>query len=234
MDSQYRWTGEFPVESVWVAASTAGGAIFLVVLIVLLVKRYRKTAPGSSPATLYAAKISIPAYPPQVLDKLVLPDTVKGLVGIRQWTWNGSTLTSRNQKFIWNSNKMLADSIPNKSNNYGIYAYQLGSLIPAWYHHIGIVEMLEHIEVHSDGVMRAEKCKILAIIVNWGNSVWATEVSSQYHIPVYISNYPGLAFKRWILGPDGMKWLNHNFNLLNSEFKFNILEEAEKLLGGKR
>jgi hypothetical protein len=157
---------------------------------------------------------------------------VKGLVGIRQWNWTESLLASRNQKYIWTSGKIIADKIPARDNQNGIYAYQLGALTPTWLHHIGIVEMLDHIEVHADGILRAEKCKILVIVVNWGQAQWGREVSGRYNIPIYISNYPEQAFKEWLLGSDGIKWLNHNYNLLNSN-KLKILEEAEKLLGAE-
>jgi hypothetical protein len=171
-------------------------------------------------------------YTPQILDRLVLPDTIRGMVGIRQWICVDDILTSRNKHYIWTSNKMVADKIPTKNNRHGIYSYQLGSVVPFWPQHIGIVEMLDHIEVHSDGVVRAEKCKILAIIVNWGHSRLAREISSRYNIPVYSSNYPILAFKEWLLGSDGIKWLNHNYNLLHPT-RFKIVEEAEKLLGAQ-
>jgi hypothetical protein len=224
------------MDSGWAQVLIPAAIILAAILIFVGIKRLGRASRSAAPAAPLSTNSTSPSavkYAPRVLDNLVLPDTIRGLVGIRQWTWNGSILTSRNQKYIWTSGKMTADRIPDRNNNYGIYAYQLGSMIPPWHHHIGIVEMLEHIEVHSDGVLRAEKCKILAIIVNWGNSAWAREVSSQYHVPVYIANYPQTAFRRWILGPDGMKWLNHNFNLLQDGGKFDILQEAEKLLGGK-
>jgi hypothetical protein len=171
-------------------------------------------------------------YTPQVLKQLVLPGTVNGLVGIREWTWIDDILTSRNHKYVWNSNKMIADKIPDRNNWNGIYAYQLGAMVPSWPHHTGIVEMLGHIEVHSDGMVRAEKCKILVIIVNWGRVEWAQGVSSRYNVPVYVSKFPEQAFREWLLGTDGIKWLNHNYNLLYPT-RFKIIEEAEKLLGEK-
>jgi hypothetical protein len=127
---------------------------------------------------------------------------------------------------------MIADKVPAENNRNGIYAYQLGSWVPTWPHHVGIVEMLDHIEVHADGVLRAEKCKILVIIVNWGRVHWAREISARYNVPVYVSNYPEQAFRTWLLGPDGIKWLNHNFNLIYKP-KFEIIKEAEKLLGAE-
>lgn len=211
-------------------------ALVVITLLVLAGIKYRYHLTGflsTKPDIIQAVESPPAKYLPHVLDHLVLPGAVNGIVGIRQWTYLDSILTSRNQKYIWTSSNILADKVPTKDNQSGIYAYQLGSMIPSWAHHIGIVEMLDHIQVHSDGVIRAEKCKILVIIVNWGNSRWAREVSSRYNIPVYIANYPGQAFQRWLLGPDGMKWLNHNYYLLN-EVKFNIIEEAEKMLGAKQ
>ena len=175
---------------------------------------------------------SPPKYAPQVLTHLVLNNTIEGLVGIRDWTWIDDILTSRNHKYIWDSSEMTADKIPDKNNRHGIYAYRLGSIVPTWPHHIGIVEMLGHIEVHSDGIFRAEKCKILVIIVNWGRVQWARRISARYNIPVYVSNFPEQAFREWLLGPDGMKWLNHDYNLIYSK-RFNIIKEAEQLLGEK-
>ena len=174
---------------------------------------------------------SLPAkYAPQFLTRLVLPGTIKGLVGIREWDWVDNLLTSRNNKYIWVSSKMTADKIPAENNLNGIYAHRLGSLVPTWPHHLGIVEMLGHIEVHSDGIIRAEQCKILVIIVNWGRKGWGKEISSRYNIPVYISNFPEQAFREWLLGSDGIKWLNHNYNLLYAT-NSKIFEEAEKILG---
>jgi hypothetical protein len=176
---------------------------------------------------------SLPAkYAPQVLTHLVLPGTVKGLVGIREWTWTDAVLTSRNHKYVWTSSKMTADKVPDENNWNGIYAYRLGSVVPAWPHHLGIVEMLGHVEVHADGVVRADKCQILVIIVNWGRMRWAREISSRYNVPVYVSYFPEQAFREWLLGPDGMKWLNHNHNLLYPK-GFKIIEDAEKLIGAR-
>ena len=179
-----------------------------------------------------AIQYSPPKFAPQILTRLIIPDGVEGLVGIREWTWIEDTLTSRNHKYVWNSRYMIADKTPNKNNKNGIYAYRLGASVPTWPHHIGIVEMQGHAEIHSDGMIRAEKCKILVIVVNWGRAHWARRISSRYNVPVYVSNFPEQAFREWLLGPDGMKWLNHNFNLLYSK-NFNIIEEAEKIIGAK-
>ncbi len=208
-------------------------ALAIVILLVvagIMYRRHLSRFKFTYPDIIQPSKYLPAKYTPQILDRLVLPDTVRGIVAIRQWTWMEGVLTSRNQKYIWTSSKMLSDKVPLKNNQNGIYAYQLGSLVPSWPHHIGIVEMLDHIEVHADGVVRAEKCKILVIIVNWGHARWAREVSSRYNIPVYSGNYPAQIFREWLLGPDGMKWLNHNYNLLHAT-KFKIIEEAEKLLG---
>jgi hypothetical protein len=213
----------------WILVAVLG-IVILLVTAGLKYRHYLRKSFFSKSKIIQPVNSLPPKYDPQVLTHLVVPSTTKGLVGIREWDWINHVLTSRNHKFTWTSSQMTADNIPAENNQSGIYAYQLGAWVPNWPHHIGIVEMLGHTEVHADGTLRAESCKILVIIVNWGRVGWAREISSRYNIPVYVSHFPEQAFREWLLGSDGIKWLNHNYNLLY-QTRFNIMEQAEKLLG---
>lgn len=174
--------------------------------------------------------------PPQITDKITIPASLKGLLCIRQWKFENDPplfLRSTNSSFVWKANNVVADRIPAKENESGIYAYLLGAQIPKWTDHIGLIELTGRVIVHADGIVRGEKAKIIALISrdsgHWG--VTPEDFSSSYKVPCVITRDEAYAYyARWFLS-EGWIYLEHNSKLLNKKSDF--WSEIEEILKGR-
>ena len=96
----------------------------------------------------------------EFLEKLI--PQVKGRIGIRSWGINKGKLQSTSRDIIW-SKIMIADEIPSKNNDNGLYAYSTDNFINEQNNIIGLVELRGKILEHEDGVLRGEWARILCI-----------------------------------------------------------------------
>lgn len=149
------------------------------------------------------AKLPVAPLPP-----MINRHEVRGIVAFRQWNWDASSFGKLSPLFFGQKESwrpvMYADQKPDKSNQNGLYArslspsgadtdnfvYRAGRLKEVF----GFVELTGHIEEHTDGVLRAERAKILSLYIPVGDetthSIMSTGLldrfkDSYYPVPVY-------------------------------------------------
>ncbi len=215
-------TGGTSPRTVGVCALTGAGCLLIGGLILGSLANWAKEGRNQPPPPIVwsrrtpAQPVQPPvqySYTPNVVNKIVIPPETSGLICIRQWITQDNCLYStfmRTHK--WGSKEEVADKPPSKLNENGVYAYKLGSRVPEWNGHLGIVELSGKTLGHKDGVIRGEKCTILTILVR--NGSWAEKLSATYGIPVVLTSDIIFTFTDWLLNGEGLYWLQHNKNLL--------------------
>lgn len=91
--------------------------------------------------------------------------SIKGILAFREWNMSTSSILKPlfHSSVDWEE-VMFSDKVPEKVNSNGLYARSLlPDIISTGSIWCGLVELLGHVEEHSDGVYRAEVAKIKAI-----------------------------------------------------------------------
>lgn len=143
-----------------------------------------------------------------------LPDTVEGLVAIREWEFDGllhSTIVS----YRWKSPIVTSDKTPTITNQNGIYCKTLSSYKDVSENYVGVVELRGEILWHTDDVLRAEWCKILRLFIDEdvADDQVLTQLHAVYNVPIVVTNCIHKAIEVW-LKKDGKEYLNKNEEIL--------------------
>lgn len=153
-------------------------------------------------------------------DVNVQPES-SGIIGVRTWKYkNGYLFSSGFGQSRWENKVLLANKIPTTANENGVYACRLGVINAEWVflqHIIGIVSLTGEWLEHADGVVRAESCEILAIIISHYHKPVADVISSTYGVPVVVAENPINKYLAWVAGDNGIACLKHNGRILKGE-----------------
>jgi hypothetical protein len=142
-------------------------------------------------------------------------DGEKGIIVLRSWgVDNKGILKSLIQNIKWDGKVLTADKNPNKDNPKGIYGYRLGVGIKQQGKVMGIVALEGEYSYHSEGIVRAEHCKILGFLMSKGFERTARFISNKYNVPTYLDESAEVAYYNWLFSEGGQKALQHNYELL--------------------
>lgn len=146
-------------------------------------------------------------------------DGQNGILCVRSWRYNEeANLISTAQSTVWNNGQeLVADKRPSKDDMKGIYAFRLGASISQKASVMGIVVMDGKYESHPDGVVRAEHCKIIGLFLSRGYQKLGRNLSLKYKVPVSFDIRPEQGYLHWLYSKNGLKGLQHNFELLKEE-----------------
>ncbi len=174
-------------------------------------------------------------YEPEIVDRIILPDDVSGLVGIRQWGLHQDFyITSVVFRRRYDSPVIWADKIPTAKNRNGIYACRVPVLPSGATNHwhdtvLGVVELTGQVVIHEDGVLRGECCRALMFIAH---PDLAERLSRVYGIPAMASASWSCVFRSihsWIYNNDGISVLKHNADLVSDMQAKKLLSQVDSL-----
>lgn len=178
-------------------------------------------------------------YQPQIITELTLPNDITGIVATRLWHMNtDNSLHSISIGYSYINSVIISDVIPSDTNKSGFYANKLGygsdSITflntPLSSYIFGLVEMSGKFIEHTDGIIRAERMRMLLLISNVSLKD-RQDISSIYGVPILQLNYE--QYMNWLYSNDGIKWLQHNNKVLNTYKKVKVIDEAENILKEK-
>lgn len=175
-----------------------------------------------------------------IVDGIVLPKDVSGLVATRQWRLQPRMyIASVVHRRRYGSSVIWADKIPTAANSHGIYAWRLpviegllrgynaGTLT-------GMVELSGQVVVHEDGILRAECCRILMLIAH---PDFAVRLSRIYGTPVMAADCRDEVTQKvisWLYTRDAAMYLKWNADLVADMQAKRLLDQVEGLDGGGR
>ena len=177
-------------------------------------------------------------FEPVVADIIALPVDLQGIVAIRQWKLEpGLFLNSTNQPRRYSSSFIWADLLPDPHNHSGIYAHQLldYAMVTSGFTGgcvIGIVELAGRVIEHTDGIHRAECCRVLQFLAH---TSLAARLSRVYGVPCVIadcSNEAGRKMVSWLGSHDGIRCLQWNLQFPADLGAEKLLSEIESLSDG--
>jgi len=179
-------------------------------------------------ATISTTNTLDPTGQYSIVDEIKLPEDTQGIIAIRDWNIKRHNfLMSANQGLLWDNRIMKADEKPIANNNKGLYAYRLGTNIQrSWGKVSGIVSLTGRCVGHANGLIRAERCRILLLLCWWPYT--AKELSSRYGVPVMLVFDKRRALEQWLVSSEGIHWLKQNANIINQEIT--LSQEIEEIL----
>ncbi len=158
------------------------------------------------------------AYSSQIQTTVEVTPKAAGIYATRTWKYRKGYLYSSGWgQAQWGNKVLLADKIPAENNENGVYALRLGVTQNDWEfmkHILGIVSLSGEWLEHEDGVLRAESCEIILLIVSHYHKAVAFELSSTYGVPVIVANNPINTYLAWLYSENGVECLLHNANIL--------------------
>ena len=179
-------------------------------------------------------------YEANVVDRIVIPKDISGLVGIRRWRLQpGMFIASTYQALRYSSGVIWADTTPTARNRVGIYAYELpaasralgGDVIRDGV--VGIVELTGQVVIHEDGTLRGERCRVLMFITH---SEFASRLSRLYGVPAMVANCGGEAQVKvtsWLCSREGVMLLKWNVDLISDLQANRLLSQVDSLRDGE-
>ena len=161
-------------------------------------------------------------------NEITLPESTQGIIATREWNIKKhNLLVSANQGMIYKEPKVIADEIPTKENNNGIYAYRFGTnMRKSWAKVSGVVSLSGKCVGHTNGLIRAEKCRILFLFCLWPGV--AKELSARYKVPVMLTLDKKSDIEKFLISDEGVKWLKHNADIIKGDFN-NIEQDIEEI-----
>jgi len=175
-------------------------------------------------------------YEANVVDRIIIPRDMVGLVGIRRWRLQpGMYIGSAYRALRYSSSVIWADRAPTARNSGGIYAYlppAAGYLLERSVIQegvIGIVEMTRQVVIHQDGTLRGERCRILMFIAH---SEFASRLSRIYGVPAVVANCDSEARAKitsWVCSREGVTLLKWNVDLVSDIQAKKLLRQVDSL-----
>lgn len=139
----------------------------------------------------------------------------KGIICTRSWTLDKhNNLKSLAMDTVWLDKELFADKTPCKEDRKGVYAYRIGTLISQRSDIMGIVEMDGKYEYHPDGVVRAEHCKILCLLIRHSRFRLGKILSNKYKVPVYFCETAVEGYLDWLYNANGIEAIKHNSEVI--------------------
>ena len=212
--------------------------IIIITLIVILIdwlQRKHPTTPGHIFANIiwyffhprYIFSKSGPPprhYPAQTVDSIEVSSKCSGILCTRTWKYKSGYLYSAGiGQAKWETKTLIANRLPESENGSGVYACRIGVI---GYHTefseniLGIVSMEGDWYEHGDGVIRAEKCDILQLIVSEYYSKIAGELGALYGVPIMVASNPVNAYQKWAVSSKGIACLQHNLEILREDTNY--------------
>lgn len=178
---------------------------------------------ASHPSVLFTKKQSYSfGYSDSIAENIHLDTTIlEGILAIRTWKYHitNKSLYSVGWHHQWKSRLETADKLPAEDNVVGLHAFRLGKIAidyPMIGGIVGLVELRGNYVEHADGVIRAEQCEILFLIINKVYKIYTSDISKRYGCHVIISDNPLLTYQQWLLGNNGLECLKHNIQVLEN------------------
>ena len=174
-------------------------------------------------------------FEPVVADTIALTVDLHGIVAIRQWKLEpGLFLNSTVQTRRYSSSFVWTDRLPEPHNRSGIYAHQLldYAMVTSGFSGgcvIGIVELAGRVIEHTDGIHRAECCRVLQFLAH---TSLASRLSRIYGVPCVIAdcgNEAGRKMVSWLGSHDGIRCLQWNLQFPADMGAEKLLSEIESL-----
>jgi hypothetical protein len=174
-------------------------------------------------------------FDPLVADSITLPVELYGIVAIRKWKLQpGMFLDSLVWPRRYSSSFVWANEQPDPGNRNGVYACQLldydkitsdfsGGEV------IGIVELTGRVIEHSDGIYRAECCRVLQFLAH---SYLAERLSKVYGVPCVIADSrdeTNRMMVNWLGSHNGIRCLQWNLQFPADLQAERLLSEVESM-----
>jgi len=145
-------------------------------------------------------------------------NVVNGLVAVRGWDLTGrGMLQGTGNSVNWEINPNFADKKPSISNDNGLYCYNLENAskkFEDWRHVAGVVEIGGECIEHTDGIIRAEWCKILKLfVIDTTTQEQIRVLSMLYNVPIVLTNSIKDSLKNWYK-KEGQNLIEHNKQVL--------------------
>jgi len=160
-------------------------------------------------------------FVPQIPESVNIDLKGQGILAIRTWKYKDGLLYSYGiGQACWETKTLYADKNPEETNENGVYALRLGI---ADYDRefmkdiIGIVSLKGDWCEHADGVLRAERCDILHLIVSEYLRPVARDLSSVYGVPVTVAINPTNEYLNWFLKGNGLASLIQNSQIMGGK-----------------
>lgn len=171
------------------------------------------------PKYIIGAPKAIGQYPPQMLSPLNIDLNDQGILCARTWKYKDGYLYSTGiGQSCWKTSTLLANRNPEENNENGIYATRLGAMGSNEFltDIIGIVSLKGEWCEHADGVLRAERCDILHLIVGKYHQSVSSLLSSVYGVPVTVSDNPTNKYLDWLMKENGVACMAHNLKIMEA------------------
>lgn len=155
-------------------------------------------------------------YPSQIHSSVNVEMDDLGIVCTRTWKYKDGLLYSSGiGQSRWETKTLLANKTPTDTNENGVYAVRVGHLgIQGFITDIlGVVSLKGDWCEHADGVVRAERCDIMHLIVSEYHRPIASNLSAIYGVPVTICNNAVNTYLDWALGLNGIACMKHNYKI---------------------
>jgi len=175
-------------------------------------------------------------YEANLVDRIIVPGDISGLVGIRRWRLKpGMHIGAVYRALQYSSSVIWADKVPTAANSSGIYAYlpqATGNILcePGIREGvIGVVELTRQVVIHEDGTLRGERCRILMF---FAHSEFAARLSRIYGVPAMTVDCDAEAQARiisWLCSREGVTLLKRNTDLVSDIQAEKLLSQVDSL-----
>jgi hypothetical protein len=174
------------------------------------------------PHFLYHIKRARGIYKPNIVNSINIKDKENGIICVRSWKYrrgDGHLYSAGVGQLRWTNSIQYANKLPTIDNDNGMYSFRIGLVRELSFEYpkdiLGIVQLSGTWLEHADGVMRAERCKILQLVISERLKSAAENLSSLYGIPVMITSDTVGEYEKWLYGEQGVKLLANNNKLLS-------------------
>lgn len=146
----------------------------------------------------------------------------KGIICVRTWRIDKHfNLQSMVMDTVWGGRELEAGGRPKHDGYDGINAYRLGAQIEYRDKVMGVVELDGHYNYHSDGVVRAEHCRIIGLFMSSGHSRLGNHLSHKYGVPVFFDESPVEGYYKWLYSDNGLRAMKRNNEILREAYDVN-------------
>lgn len=158
-------------------------------------------------------------FPPNITNEAKIDVVKAGIIGVRAFKFlpkDGYLYSAGIGQSCWKTKTLLSNKIPTDKNGNGCYAFRTVIINDLVYvkQVMGIVSLRGEYREHADGVIRAEQCEILHLIVDNYYEKYATKLSQYYGVPVTVTDNTLKTYNDWISSENGIECLRHNSKML--------------------
>ena len=154
-----------------------------------------------------------------ITDKIKIKPEKHGIICIRTWKVKDGHLYSTGiGQARWDTSVLIADKIPQEDNYNGVYAIRLGAdygYMDFCSNILGVVSQQGEWIEHADGVVRAEYCEILHLILSKRLKTKADKFRATYGVPVTVTSSTIKSYHQWLYSNGGISCMLHNLSILN-------------------